>query len=621
MNKTRKTLALLLSLVMLLALFAPTALADEAVVTEEETAVPELMTGESMPSVLGVWCFNTVERLPTELHVTTSLDAQYLYLCEYYGGAVLQSWSADSASIVANDYNKEWNVSYVFEFPGPYELCYKVSTDGVTMSDPYYFGTVTITRPPVISWWYDPGFENSPVALHVNTNLDMEYLYIYHGEELIDTWTRNSENVTVVDDEAQLRREWIGTETFPYHGDYHLWYKASADGVNLSNAYSDGPILHVSRPGVIGAWYEDGLWYAGDGENKPVTMHVTTNLDAQYLYMSLGDDLLQTWNADEVDITVYEDSLCKEWTVSYEFEYPGNYNVWFVSSADGENMSLPYSNTEEPAVVRRPQIIELSYGEANVGEPLEISILTNKDVQKVNMYLDEELLASWTRDDAEITEYLSCDTWIVSYTFDEAGEKYLWYKASDDGVTEGNAFPFDPVTIGEGEPGEEVPVDEETFPDASFRAYISVTFDLNEDGVLSKAEIEAVKELNVTGLGIHSLEGIAQFTGIITLDCSENELVDLDLSANTSLKSVICKDNALLTSFALPESMTELTAYAFQNCQGLSTVRLPGTITKIGAYAFNNCTSLTAVELSNAVMVIGQGAFKGCVSLSDMTTY
>ena len=389
------------------------------------------------PTVLGVWYYNAIEGQPAEIHVTTSLNSQYLYLC--LGDKVLETWNADEANIDVNDFNKEWHVSHVFEYPGTYYVSYKASPDGVSTSPANYKYPVVIGRPPVLDWWYDKGFENIPVAAHVYTNRDMQYLYVYLGDELIDTWTLDREDITTND--TDLWREWVGYLTFEYPGDYQLWYKASADGVNISNAYSAGAALTVERPGVIDYWYEDGV------ENTPMQLHITTNLDAQYLYMYLGDDLLQTWTADEADITVYEEQLCKDWNVSYTFEYPGDYNLWYKSSADGKEMSLAYGDLTKPAKVARPQIIELSYGDAVVGQPMEISITTNKDVQKVNMYLDEDQLASWAREDASVEEFESCDVWTVSYTFEEAGEKALWYKASNDGTTEGNAFPFEPVVV------------------------------------------------------------------------------------------------------------------------------------------------------------------------------
>lgn len=564
------------------------------------------------PSVLGVWYYNTLEGQTSEIHVTTSLDAQYLYL--YMGDTLLTSWSAAEANIDANASNKEWHVGYVFAYPGAYYLSYKVSADGETQSDSFAFDPINVGRPPVLDWWYDKGFENTPVALHVYTNLDMEHLYIYLGDDEVAAWSLADEGIQVID--APLYREWVGTLTFEYPGTYNLWYKASADGVNLSNAYSDleKPLI-VGRPGVISYWYDNGV------EQKPMPLHITTNLDAQYLYMYLGDELLQSWTEQDAEITVYEAQLCKEWTVSYTFEYPGSYNLWYKSSADGVEMSNAYSDAQKPAIVKRPQIIELAYGTAMAGEELTIDITTSQDVQTVYMYLGEELLARWNRGDEglSIESFATCDVWHVRYVFDEAGEKYLWYKASDDGVNQGNAFPFDPVTILEAEVDDGYVI-ALTFPDEAFQAFVR-SFDLNSDGMLSDREIALVTSMNCSSLGIQSLEGIAIFTALTELDCSDNELQTLDLSENTALTALLCKDNADLQEFELPDAMTTITDYAFQSCTSLVTIRLPAGVTQIGEYAFNNCTGLTSVELCDSVTRIGAAAFKGCTSLSSMSTY
>ena len=42
-----------------------------------------------------------------------------------------------------------------------------------------------------------------------------------------------------------------------------------------------------------------------------------------------------------------------------------------------------------------------------------------------------------------------------------------------------------------------VALDEENFPDSTFRGYLSTNFDTDEDGILSNREILNIKEINV----------------------------------------------------------------------------------------------------------------------------
>lgn len=108
-----------------------------------------------------------------------------------------------------------------------------------------------------------------------------------------------------------------------------------------------------------------------------------------------------------------------------------------------------------------------------------------------------------------------------------------------------------------------VAVNQENFPDAVFRDYVSRSFDKDGDGSLSETEIRNVKSIYVYNQGIGSLQGIEYFTGISSLQCSFNQLTELDLSQNLSLTSLSCQNNCLTE---LDVSMlTELTSLDCQN--------------------------------------------------------
>lgn len=50
----------------------------------------------------------------------------------------------------------------------------------------------------------------------------------------------------------------------------------------------------------------------------------------------------------------------------------------------------------------------------------------------------------------------------------------------------------------------------------------------------------------------------------------------------------------------------------------LDKIILPNNITKVGGYAFQNCTDLTNITIPNSVMIIEEGAFSGCSSLKSV---
>ncbi len=90
-----------------------------------------------------------------------------------------------------------------------------------------------------------------------------------------------------------------------------------------------------------------------------------------------------------------------------------------------------------------------------------------------------------------------------------------------------------------------VAVNAANFPDAVFRGYVSQNFDTDASGSLSKSEIAAAANINVSGKGISSLEGIAYFTSLSVLDCGRNQLTVLDVSKCSKLTKLFCDGNKL----------------------------------------------------------------------------
>jgi len=82
-------------------------------------------------------------------------------------------------------------------------------------------------------------------------------------------------------------------------------------------------------------------------------------------------------------------------------------------------------------------------------------------------------------------------------------------------------------------------------PDANFKTALFQNVDTNFDNEIQESEAAVVTQLSIGGRNISSLEGIEYFTSLEILTCSNNNLVSLDLSANTSLYKVWCKDNNL----------------------------------------------------------------------------
>lgn len=68
----------------------------------------------------------------------------------------------------------------------------------------------------------------------------------------------------------------------------------------------------------------------------------------------------------------------------------------------------------------------------------------------------------------------------------------------------------------------------------------------------------------------------------------------------------------------LPDTITSIGDYAFDSCEGITSLKLPASLTTIGEYAFNACSSLTDIEIPDSVTSIGCGAFYDCLSLKEI---
>lgn len=85
------------------------------------------------------------------------------------------------------------------------------------------------------------------------------------------------------------------------------------------------------------------------------------------------------------------------------------------------------------------------------------------------------------------------------------------------------------------------------FPDKIFREYISSHFDSDKDGILSVDEIKNISSIDVTSMGITSLEGVGYLKALGFLVCDNNQLTSLDLSENICLYFLQCQNNKLTT--------------------------------------------------------------------------
>lgn len=84
------------------------------------------------------------------------------------------------------------------------------------------------------------------------------------------------------------------------------------------------------------------------------------------------------------------------------------------------------------------------------------------------------------------------------------------------------------------------------FEDPLFNEALVELYDTNEDKAIDSREASAITNIVCSGKSIYSLKGIEKLTNLQTLDCSNNSITELDLTANTELTSVKCYTNSLV---------------------------------------------------------------------------
>ena len=73
----------------------------------------------------------------------------------------------------------------------------------------------------------------------------------------------------------------------------------------------------------------------------------------------------------------------------------------------------------------------------------------------------------------------------------------------------------------------------------------------------------------------------------------------------TDIGSGAFKNNSILKSIFIPESVKSIGTFAFEGCSKLEDIKLPNQLTTIDAGAFRNCSALTSIWIPNTLTSVG----------------
>ena len=115
---------------------------------------------------------------------------------------------------------------------------------------------------------------------------------------------------------------------------------------------------------------------------------------------------------------------------------------------------------------------------------------------------------------------------------------------------------------------------------------------------------------SIGGSAFYNCKNLAEFNSMLATKDKRCIIIDGKLSAFAP---------AGLTSYNIPEGVTEIGSSTFNTCTSLTSITIPEGVTEIGDFAFEDCKSLTSVVIPDSVTTIGKWAFEDCDSLTSIT--
>ena len=119
---------------------------------------------------------------------------------------------------------------------------------------------------------------------------------------------------------------------------------------------------------------------------------------------------------------------------------------------------------------------------------------------------------------------------------------------------------------------------------------------------------------SVTTIGEGAFSACSSLTSISVASDNPNYIgIDGVLFNKDKTMIVVYPARKYGSEYTIPNSVTTIGKWAFENCTSLASVNIPNSVTTIGGWAFYCCTSLASVNIPNSVTTIGNRAFYYCI--------
>ena len=289
--------------------------------------------------------------------------------------------------------------------------------------------------------------------------------------------------------------------------------------------------------------------------------------------------------------------------------YYNNNGSW-ATYTGGEITIIPIDADHFPDPWLRPALLALDSGSDGYFTSVELKSITTLDLNAVHL-IDPTGLEYFTalKDLNLVYSDLSgdmLDPLVELLPERSEGDGMLHILAED--ITENNILALNAkgwVVVdqdGNELTADFIPIDEEHFPDANFRAFL-LGQPYGSDGKLTQTDLDGVTTMDVADKNISDLTGISYFTALKTLNCSYNNIARLDVSAIDleNLAFIMCGVNELV----LPANGTlkelngshnpNLTTFDLSTSPDLRFVLLKGC--RLSSIDVSHCASLEQLEV------------------------
>ena len=336
--------------------------------------------------------------------------------------------------------------------------------------------------------------------------------------------------------------------------------------------------------------------------------------------------------------------------IDYTIQIPQDAKTWLSVQSQGEN--IRFSVAENESYDGRSADITLAGVDGTTSCRVTITqlqkdaiILSESDYELTN---EQQTLQVVLQSNTDLLVAIpETDTWITHVSTRAMTERTLNFNiASNDGsqsrtghitiqTTDKNVFQTITI-VQKGEVAEVL-----TFEDPLFKSYLTANFDTNGDKEIDTKEALKITSIKCDGKSIYSLKGIEYFANLKTLDCSNNSVVELDLTQNTQLTEVKCFSNSLVdlkigglenlsyldcntNSLTAIDTNTN-PALTYYNCASNVIKALDvSSNTKLEKLYCHSCRLLTSLNIKNCGNLTAlylTSSSSNCVSQSTITIY